>query len=65
MLGPTSAAMVMARIRAGNAIIRSVDRITMLPTTPRRNPAVNPIRVPANRAIPFATNPTSSEVRAP
>ena len=36
--GPTSAAMVMARMSAGNAIIRSVARIRMLPTMDEKPP---------------------------
>ena len=64
-LGRKIAASTMARSSAGNAIIRSVKRISAPPTKPRKNPAVTPTSAPIITAMPLATMPMTSDVRAP
>ena len=64
-LGWNSAASTMASSSAGNAIIRSVKRMSTPPTMPPKKPAVIPTRAPIATAMPLATTPTMSEVRAP
>ncbi|CRO75047.1 hypothetical protein PAERUG_P18_London_17_VIM_2_04_10_01612 [Pseudomonas aeruginosa] len=64
-LGWKIAASAIASSSAGKAIIRSVKRISTLPSQPRTKPAVSPTRVPISTARPLATRPMKSEVRAP
>jgi len=63
--GRNIAASTMARSSAGNAIIRSVKRISTVAIQPRKKPATIPMKAPSATATPFATTPITSDVRAP
>jgi hypothetical protein len=64
-LGWNRAASTMARSSAGKAIIRSVKRMSTVAAQPRKKPATMPTSAPMNTAMPLATMPMTSDVRAP
>ena len=55
----------MAISSCGTASITSAKRESAVSTQPPKNPAVSPTMRPIATAIPEATTPTVSEVRAP
>ena len=64
-LGWKIAASTMASSSAGNAIIRSVKRMRIAPTQPRKIAGGDADQRPDRTAMPLATIPMTSEVRAP
>ena len=64
-LGPMIATTTMASRILGKANMTSIKRITSISTAPPQYPAANPRHVPHTNAMPTATRPIRSEIRAP
>ena len=65
MLGPSAAAIAMARIRAGNASTMSTIRMVTSSNQPPRYPASAPYSVPKIEATTTTTAATGSDTRPP
>ena len=65
MLGPSAAAIAIARIRAGNASTMSTIRMVTSSNQPPRYPASAPYSVPKIEATTTTTAATGSDTRPP